>query len=356
MSLPMPGHDGTEILFLNRHEVEDACRGMDLPAVVGRALVRHTRGETTLPEEAYLPWTAPDGAPARCLAMPGALRDDEDGWTYGIKIINGCLSNPSRGLARAQGVIMLFDPQTARPVALLEAAYISAMRTAAVTAVTAARLGVPRLARVAVLGCGTLARAHLRLLPAVLPDLREVRLFDLDPSACRRLADDLRAGHPDLKVVEAAGPRECVAGAQLVVPVTTTTSGYIAFDWLAPGALIAHVSLDDLLPEVVRRADLVLVDDWGLVAADSRRLLGRMYRSGELLAPDGARFHDAQAKAGIRRVDGHLGEVLAGVHPGRRSAEDIVVSNPFGMALLDVAVAHEVVSAASGALGRPLTL
>ncbi|MEW2399415.1 ornithine cyclodeaminase [Streptomyces sp. NPDC046862] len=346
----MPGHD-TELLQLTREEVITACADIDLPGVAAEALVQHTRGRTCLPEEAYLPWTAPDGAAARSLTLQAAVLTD-DGWVYGAKTINGCLSNPVRGRARAQGVIMLFDPQTAHPVVLMEAAYISAMRTAAVTAATARTLGAPGLSRVALLGCGTLARAHLRLLPSVLPDLKQVALFDVNAEACAHLAGDLRACHPDLEVVEAASARACVDGAQLVVPVTTVNEGYIGYDWLAPGALVAHVSLDDLLPEVIERADLLVVDDWNLIAADTRRILGRMHRSGQVRAP-GARGAGGTAKV----VDAHLGDVFAGTHPGRRSPADIVVSNPFGMAVLDVAVAHRVFKTARAAgLGRPLVL
>ena len=74
--------------------------------------------------------------------------------------------------------------------------------------------------------------------------------------------------------------------AQLIVPVTTTTTGYIALDWLQPGAILVNVSLDDPLPEVALRADRLFVDDWPLVRADSRRLLGRMYRAGQIEGPD----------------------------------------------------------------------
>jgi ornithine cyclodeaminase/alanine dehydrogenase-like protein (mu-crystallin family) len=358
-TFPMPGYEGTELRFVSRAEVIAACGGLDLLGVVTDALIRHADGATLLPAEAYLPWQAPDGAFARSLAMPGGLRSADRGLVLGLKVINGSLSNPSRGLARAQGLVMLFDPQTARPAGLMEAAYISAARTAAVTAVTAQRLGVPGLEHLAVLGCGALARAHLALLPDALPSLRRVSLYDLDPVATQALAADLRGTRPELTVVAADDARSAVDGAQLVVPVTTTTTGYIGWDWLAPGALVAHVSLDDVLPEVAERADLLVVDDWDLVAADDRRLLGRMYRDGRLRGPDGSWFGAGNQDEGsdVRRVDATLGDVLTGRHPGRRSASDIVLSNPFGMSILDIALASEVLnSAGHSGTGRLLTL
>jgi ornithine cyclodeaminase len=232
------------------------------------------------------------------------------------------------------------------------------MRTAAVTVLTARLLLTDPLTQVAILGCGTLARAHLRLLSVAFPGKKRVSLYDVAAGARRRLAHDLRACLPDAEVIEAADPRSCVAGAQLIVLVTTATAGYIGYDWLAPGTVIAHVSLDDVLPEVVHRADLLLVDDWNLVAADPRRLVGRLYRAGQLLAPDGSRAPGVPpGRAPIRRVDGSLGDMLTGALPGRGSDADIVLSNPFGMAILDVAVAHHVLAAALAlGLGRPLAL
>jgi ornithine cyclodeaminase len=107
---------------------------------------------------------------------------------------------------------------------------------------------------------------------------------------------------------------------------------------------VAHVSLDDVLPDVVARADLVVVDDWPLVSGDSRRLLGRMYREKRLVGPAGQTW-DGPAP-GARRVDATVSDVLVGAHPGRTAPEQIVLSNPFGMGILDVALAAEIVPAA----------
>lgn len=336
-------HRDAEVLYLSRQDVVRACRRVDVVSTVADTLKAHAKGETILPDEAYLSWETADGAAARSLAMPGGIRADGR-QVLGLKVINASLANPVRGLPRAQGFTCVFDPETARPLVIMESAYISSLRTAAVTAVAAEHLGRPGSSVLALIGCGTLAKAHLVLLPAVLEGLRKVRLYDQVPARAEALAAAVRADpsmvHLDVEVT--VGPEECVRGADFVTPVTTVTEGYIPRSWLQPGALVAHVSLDDVLPDVVRGADLVLVDDWALVSNDRRRLLGRMYQSGELLAPDGNHHPQTVPSAGARRVDGTLGEVLLGMRPGRRSDADIVLSNPFGMSILDVAVAGEV--------------
>ncbi|MEJ2861806.1 ornithine cyclodeaminase [Actinomycetospora flava] len=315
---------------LRRDDVLAAAADVDPVASVQATLLAHARGATTLPDEAYLPWHTPSsGAFARSLALPGAVWSDRP--AVGLKVINSSLDNPGRGLPRAQGWTFLFDPDTARPVAMLEAAWISATRTAAYTVLSARLLAAPGLDRIAVLGCGALAESHLDLLGAEYPDASVV-VHDLDPARARALAARRRADVAD-------DPRTAVEGAGLVVCTTTTTTGYLALDWLAPGALVAHVSLDDVLPEVVAGADLVVVDDWDLVAADDRRLLGRMLREGTLAAP-------GESAPGARTVDASLADIVAGTHPGRAADTDVVLSNPFGMGVLDVALAADVHDAA----------
>jgi ornithine cyclodeaminase len=105
----------------------------------------------------------------------------------------------------------------------------------------------------------------------------------------------------------------------------------------------------------VEHADLVFVDDWNLVRDDSRRVLGRMYREGSLVGPETATGR-SQAP-GSRAVDGTLADVLSGRHPGRIEKNQIVLSNPFGMGILDVAVAARVVDRALAmGLGRKLPI
>jgi len=337
-------HTGARFRYVPRAAVVDAITEIDIVRTVREALIQHANGASLLPAEGYLGWQTPQGFSARSIAMQGAV-PTPSGMAYGLKMINASLGNVDQGLPRSQGFTVLFDPETARPLIIMEAAYISAMRTASVTIATALETGAPHYRSLALLGCGTLAKAHLVLAERYLEGLEEIRLYDVVPARAHVLAQAIadRVGSRwRIHVDENA--RDCVGQADLVVPVTTVTEGYIAYDWLRPGCLIAHVSLDDLLPEVVERADTVFVDDWELVSHDRRRLFGRMFQQGVLAGPgDG---HGTVGEQPPHRVDATLGELFAGKVPGRRLDEDIVVSNPFGMAVLDVAVAAAVYQAA----------
>jgi ornithine cyclodeaminase len=163
-------------------------------------------------------------------------------------------------------------------------------------------------------------------------------LYDEIPNRRDDLAADL--ADEGLSCVGAKTVAEAVDGAEVIFTVTTATSSYLSYSWISPGALIAHISLDDVEPEVVRRADLLLVDDFELVSNDQRRLLGRMFQAGELLGPGGECAD--KAMPGARRIDGTLADVLRG-KLDRQSPQGIVLSNPFGMGILDVAIAAQIV-------------
>jgi N-[(2S)-2-amino-2-carboxyethyl]-L-glutamate dehydrogenase len=320
-------------MYLSGREVAAACADLDPVAVVAEALAHHAAGDSELPHEAHLAWKTNRDEPARLLAMPGLV----DG-VVGVKVLGANPGNPARGLARAAGLTVLFDRASARPVCVLEAATISALRTGAVSALAARLLAGPPVERMAVIGAGALAAAHLDVLPPVLPALAEIRLHDLAPGRAQGLgmSFERRLHRRGVRLRVAHTAERAIRGAELVVAVTTATEGYIELGWLAPGALVANVSLDDVRPEVVLGVELVVVDDWRAVRTDGRRLLGRMAREGLVTGPD--------ADGGP--VHAELGDLLLGRRPGRQGEHERILVNPFGLAIEDVALAVRVHAAA----------
>lgn len=326
-----------QLLYLSRREVEAACANIDSVATLATMFKLHASGKTILPDEAYLGWQNQHGENARNLNMPGYLGGELS--AVGTKIINANPSNFQRGIARADAVTLLFDPETARILCIMEGAYISALRTASVTALSADLLAPPNVENMALIGSGALAAAHLELLSARLKDLRHIYLYDTSIERAtpfkERFEPLLRSR--DITLTIAPSAREAIEPSQLIVPVTTTTTGYIPLAWLQPGALLVNISLDDALPDVVLQAHKVIVDDWNLVKTDPRRLIGRMYREG--LVDFAAPGDDAPPSTTKRLIDAELGEVVLGTKPGRSDAREIILVNPFGMAIEDIALA-----------------
>ncbi len=333
------GNRDESILYLCGSDVEMACKEFDSVEIIREVFSMHGSGQTILPDEAYLTWKNGKDEQVRSLNMPaylgGSLR------TAGTKIINGNIRNPKRGLPRASGLTLLYDDTSVRIICIMEGAYISSLRTASVTALATDLLKGERVQCAALVGAGVLAKAHIELLVRRLPELRLIQIFDIDKKRIKALQDDLAPllQEHDVVLQATSTAEEAIRPAQLIVPVTTTTVGYIPFAWLQPGALLVNVSLDDPLPDVVFNADKVIVDDWNLVKNDPRRLIGRMYRNGQIIGPDDQvdAIHEGQ-----RRIDAQFGEIVAGTRVGRSSADDIILVNPFGLAIEDIALATQV--------------
>jgi ornithine cyclodeaminase/alanine dehydrogenase-like protein (mu-crystallin family) len=269
------GYD--EILVLGRSAIMRCLADIDVIDVITSTLRSHAAGYTTLPAEGYLPWRNSSGHYARSVAMLGAVAVPGEAPNYGVKIINAAVDNPARGIDRAGGVVMLFDAETARPAFLGDAAVLSAVRTAGYTMASIRFLGPTDPTSVAIIGCGALARAHLELLT-----------------------------------------------------VTVSDKPYIEPEWFTAPTFVAHVSLDDITPQVFSEAAAIYVDDIGLVVDNPRRILGRLIADGQIAATP-----DDEARPHVR---GTLAAAISGDIPAERPSHRNVISNPFGMAVLDVAM------------------
>ncbi|MFI6726024.1 ornithine cyclodeaminase [Streptomyces atratus] len=320
--------------YLDGVTVASLCARIDPLEAVTEAFLAVRANRSGVATEAALRWTAPDGAAARSLVLPAWHEG-----AYGCKIINASLGNPDRGLPRAAGLILLYDRETAEPVCIMEGAYISALRTAAVSvAALRAVRPLPTVDRVALLGCGRQARTHLDLLAAH-GAVKSVIAYDLSPSRRQAFADDLRESLPEVDVEIAADPEEAVRSAPVTLATTTTTTPYVPLAWLPEGSVFLNVSLDDAAEDVLLGAEHLFVDDWHLVSEDDTRLLGRLARAGRATGP-------GTEAPGARQVDADLATLLSGAYSRPIAPTDRTVINPFGMGVHDVALATRVHSIA----------
>lgn len=323
------------LLYLSAAGVAELVKVIDPVAVVASAFLALRDGRAELTAEAALRWTAADGTAARSLILPARYAD-----AYGCKIINACVGNPDRGLPRAHGLIVLADPATAAPVSIMEGGQISALRTAAVSAVAlrAVRdLGAVR--HLALLGGGRQALTHLELL-ANQTRLATVTVYDTSAeraSAFARGATELVPG-AEVKVAESA--RAAVSSADVSIAATTTTTPYVPLEWLPPDAVFVNVSLDDATEDLLLGCGYLVVDDWELVREDETRLLGRLARAGRVSGPG------EPAPPGARAVDAEIGALVAGDAPDPVGSAGPVVVNPFGMGIHDIAIGAQVYAAA----------
>jgi ornithine cyclodeaminase len=321
------------ILYLNRSDISSV--GGDRADLYVQALadglVQHSEGKTVQPLKPYLRAQGKEGHIAdRIIAMPAHV--GEPGIS-GLKWIGSKHDNPTRaGLERASAVIVLNDPATNYPVAILEGSLISAWRTAAVTALAARHLARKDFTDVALVGCGVIGTAQITALLQQFGHIATVHLYDKQREAADKLAARITAEYPKVTAVVADSAEEAVRAGDVVVPCTVTDQPYIEAEWFKRGAFLSNVSIMDTHKDVFLEADKVVVDDWEQSNRE-KKIINQLVLEGS--------FSREQLHA-------ELGEILAGSRPGRETDDEFIVLNPMGMAVEDIACAAEVYRRALG--------
>jgi 2,3-diaminopropionate biosynthesis protein SbnB len=315
-SLPAPGFS-----VIPGAQVRAALdgRAKEVTDIVERAYRLHDAGRTVNPDSYFLRF--PDRPSARIIALPASVGGDVD--VHGIKWISSFPENVAGGLPRASAVLILNDTRTGYPFACLESSIISASRTAASAALAAAALAgrrADRPVRAGYVGTGLIARYVHTYLVANGFDFEQVGLYDTDPAAREGFAGFLgRSG--SARVHGHERPEDLIRASDLIVFATIAGEPHVHDPRLfAHHPLVLHLSLRDLAPAVVRAAFNVVDDvEHSLKAGTSLHLT-------------------EQADGNRDFVAGTLVDVLDDriVAPADRT----VVFSPFGLGVLDLAVAR----------------
>jgi ornithine cyclodeaminase/alanine dehydrogenase-like protein (mu-crystallin family) len=237
----------------------------------------------------------------------------------GVKWVSGFPENHKRDLPYITGLLILNDPETGLPLAVMDCIWITAMRTAAATAVAARRLARPESAILGILGCGVQGRTNTEALNVLFP-LQKVMAYDVDPEAARQFAEEF-SDLFSLEVVPVISPREAVSGCDLVVtagPILKKPHATIKAGWWDEGGFASLVDFDSYWhPEALKEADKFCTDD---VA--------------QLL-----HYREAGYFQDIPPIHADLGELVTGAKPGRETAEERTIACNLGLAMDDMAVA-----------------
>lgn len=238
---------------------------------------------------------------------------------YALKEIVVTPDNPRRGLDAHQGAVLLHDGETGQLVAILNASPVTEIRTAAVSAVATRALATRRAERVAILGAGVQARAHVDAMRAVLDD-PEIRVWTRRIEAAEELAADVGA-------IVAPSVDAALFGAEVVCTTTSSKEPIVERRWLAPGTHVNAVGAFG--PSRELDSETVAGSSFFVDRRESALNEGGDYG---LAADEGA--------IGPDHIEAELGEVLAGAHPGRRSDDELTVFKSYGIAVEDLAAAE----------------
>lgn len=313
------------LLYLSREDVEAVAPSMpEVIDILEIAFAEKGNGRTQMPPKMDLHPAADcfiHSMPAFVPALGAA----------GVKWISGFPTNRERDLPYITGLLILNDPQTGLPVAVMDAAWITAERTGAATALAAKYLARTDAASLAILGCGVQGRSNLKALRCVRPGLRKIRAYDLHAERAQDYIKEMSRAFPGVEFLSASSPREAVDGADIVVtagPIHTEPRPVIEAAWVKPGVFVCPLDYGSYVkPELFRKANKFLTDD-----------------TTQILDPRSACYFPDMPP-----LYGDLGEVVAGLKPGRENDSERIVCANLGLAIDDVSVGIEILKRARAA-------
>jgi len=311
-----------KVLFVNQDGVHDL---LPMPACVDlmrRTLETVARGDVVLPLRNMV--RLPDGSGILGL-MPGYLGEPR---SFGLKVVSVMPGNHGTPYDSHQGVVMLFGLEHGEPLAIIDATAITAIRTAAASGAATDVLARPDAGDLAIIGSGAQARSHIPAMRAV-RKLRRVRVWSRSREHAERFAAE-QSDAAGVKIEVCASGEEAVRGADLVCTTTAAKEPVVHGAWLSPGAHVNAVgacfaATRELDTEAVKRARFY---------TDCRESC--VNESGDFLI---ARREGAITDSHLL---GEVGEVLIGKAPGRASRDDVTVYESLGIAVEDLASAHEI--------------
>jgi ornithine cyclodeaminase/alanine dehydrogenase-like protein (mu-crystallin family) len=315
-----------EIRVLRGAEVRELLPMAECIELMQRTMIAVSEGRVVLPLRSILVMPADRGMMGM---MPGYLADPE---CFGVKLVSLIPRNKPPQYSSHLGLVLLFEAEHGQPVALLDAAEITAIRTAAASGMATRLLARPEAGDLALLGAGEQARSHLEAMLSVRA-LRRIRVWARDREKARQFAEAQGAKH---RVVIETSPtvREAIAGADLICTATKAREPILQGDWLTPGTHLNVVG-----SSIAAAAE---IDTPAVVKA--RFFVDRR----ESTINEGGEFLRA-LKAGAITADhilGEIGEVANGSKIGRSSPLDVTLYKSLGIAPQDLASAHHVLQKA----------
>lgn len=301
--------------FIDRNEVARRLTWEMCIPIVREAMIAFSRGETKQLLRSIIPLSE-----GRFFGiMPGAMGAHAP---FGAKLISVFHDNFARGMQSHQGLVILFDPESGAPVCVVDAGEITAIRTAAASAVATDALARKDAPRLAILGYGEQAATHARAVGKV-REIGSVVVWGRSFERAKAFAARMQA---ELSLPFSAAPsvKETVAQADIICTVTSAAEPILKGEWVRPGTHLnlvgsSHAGPAEVDNELVVRSRFIV---------DSR----------EGVLNQGAEFLRAKAAGlvGDEHIVAEIGQVLAGEIEGRRSADEITVYKSLGHVVQDL--------------------
>lgn len=314
--------------YLNRFDIEAlGFTDGEILSAIEDSLRMQGKGETAIEPRMHIRPRA--GVEGHFNVLRGWIGGEID--SAGTKVVGDFVDNYKSGRPSEYGLLTLFDPRMGAPKALIDATGITEMRTGAITALGAKYLAPEKPKVLGHIGARGTAYWNVRLL-CHLFDFEEVRVHSRRPESREAFAEQLRH---DLgrEITVTEDWKSCLQDADIVVEASRLSEPQplLKTDWIKPGALVVpygtmsavELNLTDIM-------DKVVMDDWG----QAHGVFGAL------------REHVDQGKLTAETLHAELGQIVAGVKPGRESAEETILFWHRGLSLSDIALGHAMLAKA----------
>jgi len=311
-------------LILTKHDVEKVLTPTVANETVEKAFRAYSLGCTQMPPKSYLHFPKGD-----LRAMPAYI-SGEGFDIAGIKGVNVHPQNAADHLPTVMAVIILNDPQTGFPLAIMDGNYLTCLRTGAAGAIAAKYLSRNNSEVAGFVGCGAQARTQLSCLLEV-RNIRKIKIWRF-PKDKECVRDFRQWAQTTYKLETLVSPHMDAVTMNSDIVITTTPSCVPLVNCVSPGTHINAIGADapgkqEINPEILKQAKVV-VDDW--IQAS---------HSGEINVPI------SRKQMTKRDVHAHLGDIVTGQKRGRTSAKEITLFDATGLAIQDISCAYIVYKA-----------
>lgn len=312
--------------FITAEQIRQALPMRRAVEAMREAFIAFSEGRAYIPQRIQIPIPERDGI---TLIMPGYVPPRE----LGLKVVSVFPHNPERGLPAISAMVLMLDPESGAPMALLDGTFLTAWRTGAASGLATDLLARPDATSLALIGAGAQARTQLLAVCAVRP-IHRVRVYSRTPERARKLIEEMQGqeGVPE-DITLAPTPEAAVAEADIVCTATNSSTPVFDGQCLQPGTHINAIGsftlqMRELDEETFRRASRVVVDSRAAALVEAGEVVWAI-QQGILQEQDLI----------------ELGEIAAGRRPGRRSPEEITLFKSVGLAVQDLVAARWILEA-----------
>jgi len=314
------------VIILSNEDVASLLSMEQAIRVISDAMVEVAMGRTTLPLRSIVPV----GNGNFMGMMPGVM---EKPGCYGIKLVSLFPDNPKSGISSHQGAMVLFDSKHGGAVAMMNADLLTAIRTAAASAVATRELARKDCSRLTIIGTGEQAKYHLDAMCAVRP-ISDVVIVGRSTKSADRFVENAVLDHPGLEISATTDIRQAVGIADIICTVTAADEPLLFGEWIATGT---HLNVVGSSIPSKREIDTALLKR-SRVFVDYR--ISTMAQAGEVI------LAIEEGTISADHILAEIGEVISGSAEGRTNKDEITLYRSLGVAAQDLATAHYVLEKA----------